>query len=184
MPVLGFLLSAFGFVRKAARAALDFVREKPALAAIIALVALSGWLWWGKSNALDQRDAAIAGRAEDRKAYTAAQVEARRLALAAKAATEARYKSHAERIDSDHETELADARSDTERFIAARRLRPQGVAGSCGGALAAADNRDPGVLSSLPADSVVVDAADVRACSDATAYALSAREWALGLAAD
>lgn len=168
---------------KALGALLDVVRDHPWQVAVAASLALSGWLWWGKGNAIEERDAAVAGRKADRAAYTAAQAEALRLALAAKAATEARYKAHAERIDRDHETELADARDATADYIARNRVRGQGAGSATGGTATAADNRGPGVLPEMPAGSfVAVSDVDVQRCSDATAYALSAREWALGLA--
>ncbi len=59
MPGIGFLLSAFGFVRKAAQSAFDLIRRYPALAAIIALCVALAVVWHGKGKALDQRDAAL-----------------------------------------------------------------------------------------------------------------------------
>ncbi len=182
MPGLGFLLGAFGFVRRAAQGAFTLATRYPLQAALIVAVLALGWTWHGKSKAIGQRDAAVAGRKADRTAYTAAQAEAGRLALAAKAATEARYKAHAQEIDREHETQLADARSDVDRYIADHRVRAQGVAGSRGGTPATPDNRNPGVPANLPANYVPVAESDLRACAAATAYALDARTWALGLA--
>lgn len=59
------LLGLAGFVRKAAQAAFDFIREKPALAAIIALCVLSAWLWrgWSGEEAGRKADSALWAKA-------------------------------------------------------------------------------------------------------------------------
>lgn len=176
------IIGALGAVRKALSALWALAVRYPLAAALVAALCLSAWLWQGKGKALNQRDTQIAGRAADRKAVADAQVEAARLALAAKAATEARYKAHAQEIDREHETQLADARSDVDRYIAASRVRGKAVAGAGSKAVASADNRDPGVPAGLPANYVPVAESDLRACAAATAYALDARAWALGLA--
>ncbi len=177
-----FIPGAAANALRALGAALDVVRRNPWQCAVLALLLACGLLWRGWNHADDETAVQVAGRAADRKAVADAQVEAARLAIAAKAATEARYRANAERIDHAHETQLADARSDVDRYIADHRVRAQGVAGSRGGTPATADNRDPGVLAGLPANYVPVAESDLRACAAATAYALSAREWALGLA--
>ena len=88
MPGIGFLFTALGFVRKAAQAAFDFIREKPALATIIALCVVLAAVWHIKSGQVDD-----ANRRADKwhTAWTAmdtAQKEAMRLAIAEKAAKE------------------------------------------------------------------------------------------------
>ena len=168
---------------EAAGALLGVVRRYPLQAALVASLCLAGWLWWGKGKAIDQRDAAVAGRRADRAAYTAAQAEAQRLALAAKAATEARYKANAERVQNAYEAKFADVRSAAASFIDANRLRPGGVGGSPGQAASATDHRNPRVPVDVSASALVaVSDVDVQRCSDTAAYAVAAREWALGLA--
>ncbi len=167
---------------EAAGALLGVARRNPWPVAVLALLLACGLLWRSGERARDERDGARAALVDQQHAYHEAQVEAARLALAAKAATEARYKAHAQEIDREHETQLADARSDVDRFIANQRVRGKAVAGSGSKAVASADNRDPGVLAGMPADHVAVAESDLRACAAATAYAVAAREWALGLA--
>ena len=161
-----------------------FVREKPALAAIVLLAGLSGWLWYTRGEARDQRDAAVAGRAADRTAYVQAQAEAHRLALAAKAATEARYTSLAKEADNEFQTELADARSDAERYIASHRVRPEAASRAGGKAVGSADNRDSGG-GERPGDApfmVAVAEADIGVCTTNTLRLEAVRDWALSLA--
>lgn len=167
---------------KALGALLGVVRAHPWQVALIIAVAGCGLIWRHDRRMIDQRDEAIAGRAADRAAYTEAQVEAARLALAAKAATEARYRANAERIDRAHETQLADARDATATYANAHRLRPKGSDGSTCDAPTAADHSNSSLLAGMPANPIVVGESDLQACAAATAYALDAREWALGLA--
>ncbi len=179
MPL--FLLGALGWLKRAFSAALALITRYPLQAALLVALLACGWLWHGKGKAIEQRDVQIAGRAADRKAVAAAQVEAARLALAAKAATEARYRTIAKEADHAYQAELADARSDAERYIAANRVRPETAGRSPRQAAGPAEDRAAVVPVGLPATSVMVSANDVRACTDATTYALSARAWALGL---
>ena len=78
MLAIGLRLLGIGkWLREAATALLGIIGRYPWQSACIALLALSGVLWHGKTKAIGQRDAEIAARAADRKAYTAAQAEAR-----------------------------------------------------------------------------------------------------------
>ncbi len=182
-------------VLKALGAALGVVRDYPWQCAVLALcVALGGgWLIMsGKlETAIDQRDFARNLAKEERANhlqtianYREAQVRAHAFALAAKKATEARYAAHAQEIDRDHETQLADARSDVDRYVDRVRAeqRTRTAQGGGGSTVAASGDRGPGVLQGMPADHVAVAESDLRACAAATAYALDARTWALGLA--
>ncbi len=179
--MLGLAIKLAGIGKAVLSAITGFARNYPWQAALAVCLALSLWLYVGKGKAIEQRDAQIAGRAADRKAVAAAQVEAARLALAAKAATEARYRTIAKEADHAYQAELADARSDAERYIAANRVRPETAGRSPRQAAGPAEDRAAVVPVGLPATSVMVSADDVRACTDATTYALSARAWALGL---
>ena len=130
MPLWVFGL--LGSVRKAIAALFGMMRRNPMAAMLVASLCLSIWLWRAGERARGERDVAIAGRADDRARYTAAQVEAARVALAAKAATEARYRANAERTQNAYETELADARDATADYIRTHRVRVTSVAGSPG----------------------------------------------------
>lgn len=178
------LLSALGWAKSALRAALGVFTRYPLHCALIAALALSGVLWQRGNRYQAKLADCTAGRAADRAAYTAAQLEAERLAKEARARQEAAYRAKAERADDDHETELADARAAAERFIAARRVRAETVGRAASGTVASAPDRDSGVSEAMPADAVMVSASDVRACTDAVAYGVAARTWALGLDVD
>ena len=137
---------------------------------------------WRLDNAQDSLAECKTGRKADRKSYTDAQAEAKRKAEAARLAEEARYRRQAEEADDAHKAQLADARSDAERYIAANRVRPQAAGRPPGGPGASPESGDPRVPESVPPHGLVaVTEADVRACTAATVYAHRAREWALGL---
>lgn len=87
----------------------------------------------------------------------------------------AKEKEQARAADQHHAKELADARSATDRYIAANRVRKPGNCHSPAPASSVA-----GVSQEVPT-LVVMDQADVRACGDLYAYALEAHRWALSL---
>lgn len=122
-------LSTLGWLRKAARAAIDIARRYPLQAALIALLCFSGWLWHGKGKALAERDAA--------RAEIAAMVEANKVATeranAARAATEKLSKELADATDQ-HAADL-DAIS---RRTLADRMRAKAHRCDASGAIAAA----------------------------------------------
>jgi hypothetical protein len=121
-------------------------------------------------------------RKADRAAYVAAQAQATERAQAALAATEAEYRSKANEANLSYRAELAEARNLADRFIARNRVRIP-AASPASGTVAAAEDRTSGVLQAVPASTrVVVSEHDVQACTDAYVYAVTAREWALGLA--
>ena len=77
---LGLKLLGIGrWLKEAAGALFGLIRRYPWPTLVIALLLALAWTWHGKTSALGQRDAAIAGRVADRKAYTAALAEAERL---------------------------------------------------------------------------------------------------------
>jgi hypothetical protein len=115
--------------------------------------------------------------------YRQAQAEAEAKALKAKADTEAHYRDIAERTDHEATKAIADARTAAQRYIDSHRVRDQAPIRQAGGPTASADNRDPGVPQVVSDDRlVVIGDDDVRRCSDATAYAVAAHDWALSLA--
>lgn len=167
------LLDALGWLRKAATALFDLARRYPLAAALIASLCLSGWLWHGKGKALAERDAA--------RAEIAAMVEANKVATErakeARAANQAAFAKLKKEADNGHSTALADADRRTAEFI---RLRRQ--SGSCAAkADPASEGPSTGVPEIAPAETVLVEASDVRACSAASVYADEAHKWARGL---
>ena len=145
-----------------------------ALAAIgIVLLAYSK----GYSDARDKYKAQLAAYVSD---VEQAQAEARAAQIAVNQAEQARLDAITKEADHAHETTRVVVRDATDRFIADRVQDRQCVAS---GADSAAADTGASVPESLPA-TVIVDTADVRACADLYAYAVNAREWALGLAGD
>lgn len=174
------LLGALGAVRRALSALWGLARANPALAAIVLLAGLSGWLWWGWNRA----DGRTAAALEQVAKWKTANDAATQWAMAEKSAREVKSRTDAERITREHTALAADTRSAADRFIAANRLRPEG--GQCrSGAAPAAPGADSAeVHPAMPADAVVVGASDVRACSDWVAFGIKARETMLTTAAD
>lgn len=114
-------------------------------------------------------------------AYVAAQANATQKAQAALAAKEAEYRSKANEADQSYRAELADARAATDRYVASHRVRFS-ASGAPSGTVATAEDHAAGVLQGMPESAfVAVSERDVQACTDAYVYAVSAREWALGL---
>jgi hypothetical protein len=156
--------------------ALSFLKRVPwqAYAAIAAALAL----WWLYSAGFDRGLAK--GRAELAAAvaaYEDAQEQAHRLALAAKAEQEARYRELAGRIDNDHVRNQAAASSATDRFIAANRVQPCPAGGATGGTPASPDDHSAGLPAPL-SPGIVLGEADVRACAALYTYAADAHKWA------
>lgn len=99
--------------------------------------------------------------------------------------TEAKYRDIAERTDREHKIELEKARSATERFIAANRVRVKAAGGASGGTAAPAEGDGAG-LSGHPADTaelVAVPESDVRIAAENYTYAKKAYDWAQELKA-
>jgi len=121
------------------------------------------------------------GRASDRDGYKQAQQLAEQRAQDAIAHQESTWRMRAQIEDTKHATELTDARSAADRYIAAHRVQPQTAGRSPSGPTAGATSDGTGIREGLPADGVMVSEQDVHACSAVTAYALALRTWALGL---
>ncbi|PTR05521.1 MULTISPECIES: hypothetical protein [unclassified Novosphingobium] len=148
-----------------------------ALVAALAFVAMT-------AAALHFRGAArteALGRAADRAGYVAAQAEATRLAAEAIHHQEAVYRMKAAQQDQAHETELAHARAAGAAYAAAHRVQRQAAPGAGSAATAAATGDGASLRAEVPAAGVMVSDADVQACSEVTAYALTLRDWALSL---
>ncbi|PTR08664.1 MULTISPECIES: hypothetical protein [unclassified Novosphingobium] len=125
--------------------------------------------------------AEVLGRANDLDGYKQAQQLAEQRARDAIAHQESTWRMRAQIEDTKHATDLADARAAAERHIADNRVQPKAAVRAPGGAAADAQGDGAGIRQDLPAAGVVVSEDDVRACTEVTAYALSLRDWALGL---
>jgi hypothetical protein len=116
--------------------------------------------------------------------FRAAQAAATQLAQQALLQQQARYTAKAQEADNEYTRSLADARHSADAYIAGHRVgivQPSPIAGSAITAVASAQSLGPGIPSPVPADSVLVPASDVQACTVATNYALSAHDWAMTL---
>lgn len=158
--------------------AIAFLRRWKALlpwAIVLALLLrLYGFLWW--DGVIEQRDKARAATAQCIKAGE----EAKAKQIALNNQTKARYEAAAKEADNDHAKELALANDRTERWIAANRVRKTGGSRPSG-AGAAAEGEAAELPQAMPADAVLVSAADVRLCTSRSQDALSAYEWGQAL---
>lgn len=128
--------------------------------------------------------AEAAGRSADRSATRKASELAEQRARDAIAHQESQWRMRAQIEDTKHEAELADARAATDRYVADHRVQPARNPSAAGGSAADAQGDGTGLREAMPATGVVVSEADVQACTDVTAYALSLREWAVELNSD
>ena len=160
---------------------LGAIKAHPWQFALVAALALAWWQWSGKSEAIDQRDAAKASLATEKEGRKADRAEWDRKVAAAKAVTaaaERKSQEIAHNAQQTHDTLLAD-NAGLRSYIAAHRLRPGQSAGSPAGAsqdhgAAVSDDATAGAL-------VAVSEADLAACDASFVYAQSAYQWAQGL---
>ena len=171
------LISALGWLRRAAQALAGLVVRYPLQAVIVAELVACVWLWSGWNGAIAERDAIRL----DLNAIKAASEQAAHNAKVAHDADEARYKALAERKDDEARKAIADARAAADAYIRAHRVR--GAAGSAHGTAAPAESGSAASADgqgSAP-DMVAVTADDVRICTSNTIRLEAARDWALGL---
>lgn len=152
---------------------------------IVQTVRIEGLRIWPLhiTGLLAERNDAIKGRADDRAAYVSAQELARQRNEQAIAKREADYRALADQKDKEYATELADAQSAAERYIASHRLRPPAPQGGAGSATALGQDHGAGgaVGPGEAPELVGVTADDIRICTENTSRLEKAREWALGL---
>jgi hypothetical protein len=165
MPLLiwlGMKLSpVWNALGKAASAVLSFVRAKPHLAVIIALVGISGLLWWRLDHVKDERDAA-------RSEITAMIAASKRLIAANE-----RFTKAAKEIA--HEADSKD--TDLRIVYRDRVMRIPAARGQC----PAAQDRTAEVADGPRGDSIVLARPDALICATNTSRLLAAHDWALGI---
>ena len=152
------------WLREAATALLDLIRRYPLQAALVVLLALLAWTWHSKSRAIGQRDAAIAGRVADRKAYTAAQAEAERLQAETDHVAIDRQLAFNAQQERNHAILEQTRRSAVADYAASHAVRVcrQAVGGAPGGTVATAvsgDSGQPAGVATVP-DMVAVTGPD------------------------
>lgn len=156
----------FGAVWKRLLGLFGWIGDHPWQAALIVALCVCGWLYHGRQDARQE----LADVRAAQKAATGAQKRVND-------AAQAHYERKADEADTRHDASVADARTDTDRFIASRRVQPKDR--TCQ-APAAAPSADPGVPPEVP-PGIVVDQADVHACAALYAYSSSAHAWAQSL---
>lgn len=145
--------------------------------AIGAAIAL-GICWWGWSRAADQRDRARETIAE----LVAASKAAQRLAESQKAAVEQRYRELSERASNDHENANLRASDAADRYIASRRVQCPSDRRTASPTIATAEDHGASVFADVPETSqLVISEPDLYLLTGAAAYAVSCRNWAVGL---
>ncbi len=165
MPL--FLITALGWAKTALKALVDLVRRYPLQMALVALLCLSSWLWRGWDKA-DARNEALIAAAEQSEALHRAQIDA----------DKAKFAKLKKETDDAYKTALADAGDRTDRFIDRNRVRAK----SCPAQAAPAGQGEAtGTPETSAAEAVLVDPADVRACSAAAVYAEISYRWAQDL---
>lgn len=161
------LLTALGWAKKALSALLSLARRYPLQAALIASLCANLWLWHGKTRA-DERARAI----------TAASERAGADMMAAIKRQQERYNTLAKETDDAHKQALADAGDRTDRFIAARRVRPETCRAASAPAASQSEVAGSVEGTSQKADLVAVNADDVRICTENTIRLQSVKQWA------
>lgn len=179
MPILLLkLLGISAWIKKGAYALLCGIKRYPLLAALIASLCISGWLWRGKQSAIAERDAA---RAETAQAINAGQ---QALAAQKKEYDDARAKGAAIKKDQDNDnkTDRAAASAAGNVYAANNGLRKVCRSGAVQTS-ASAENSDPGV-SQVPAtetELVAITRADFDKCTALYPYANGAYKWGVVL---
>jgi len=174
-------LSLLGIARKALQAVFSLARAYPLQAALIASLCLAGWFWRGEQR---WHREALSAQATIQQ-IKAAQVEALRNAMIAKAAQEQIYATKAK--EADHAKDELQARVDVaaSRYADTHRVR---VASGCvtSGTSATAEVIIPegADRSGEAADMVAVSRDDFDTMNENTARLVAAHDWALGLSSN
>jgi hypothetical protein len=176
------LLGGLGWLRRVFKALLSFAARYPWQTACVVLAVFGAFLWHGGNVARHERDTARS----DVAAMKDASRKAGELALAQRKADEQHYKEIADNADHQHDAELADARSATQLYVSAHRVRVPAAQGPGGGSAAKAEGGDSGVPAESPAEAlmVAVSEADVNTCAADYAFAKAAHDWAMSLGED
>lgn len=146
---------------------------------IAAALALMG-LVAGLSRYRSAYHAERALRQADRAAFAQAQAEASRIAQEALAHQEHIYVTKARESEHEYVSNLADARTAADRFIAANRVRGQTAACHASTAAPSASGGSASVPADMPGG-VVMDETDVRRAGEWQAYGTACHNWAMSL---
>lgn len=168
------LLGIGGLLKQALSALLDFARRNPWQFAVLLLLGLSAWLWWGKQSETRRADAWHHAWQAQKNASDAA-------AAAQKALNAKIQNTYQEQADDAQERydAISDRGRDAVRdYIASHRVRPSRGA-SCGSDTAPAASGAPVPANTSPAPVMVaVSQRDVETCQADYSYARAAYEWA------
>jgi hypothetical protein len=171
------------WLRKAAQGFFRLAGAYPLQAALIALVALSAWLWWGKSRAIDQRDEAMAAKAAQIEEYRRAYRETFTLHMIAKQAEDARQRANTEKADAVTEANRRAALAAADNYAGRMRCEPQADQGAARGSDMSGSPADPrgSETGRATADMVAITRADLDACTLNSADLQTAVVWARGM---
>lgn len=147
---------------------LGLIRTYPLQAALIASLCLSGWLWRGKSKAIEQRDAWHLAFDKQKAAYDAAQREAEAKQKAADQSNIAGQLAAIRQQDAAHDQLEAARRSAVSEFRTAGRVRFEAACRPASGAGDAGvpDPARPPVDGQAPGDLVAVKPEQIDAWSE------------------
>ena len=140
-----------------------WIKANPLLCLCAILALWGAWERSGRMKALDQRD-------QCRTASQAAAEETKAL----RAAERKEYQEKAHEADLEYRAALADARSDTARYIAAHRVRPSGGVSP---AKPIGEAGNAGQLEAVPSGFVLVAESDVRNAADWQAYGVTCHNY-------
>ena len=159
-------------------AMLGWIGHNPIVAALCgAVVALTLCV-----HVIGVKDRTIARLTAQAVSFRDAQAQATVIAQQALHHQEAVYQARALTGDQNHAKLFAAAQSAVDDLRARNSLLAKTVASNASATIAAPQGGNPGVPATVPTDSQFsVSEADVRACASATAYAVGAHDWALGL---
>lgn len=174
--MIGFLISAFGIVKKVTSAVVEAVMSHPREVAIACLLVLSWWLHRGWNKTIDQRNAIAAEYA------TFKDIIRDRMAEAILEAT--RLKLEKEALNAQLNAKADKAAGDLRIVYRDRVLRQAGAYSGCAaetnlpGADAPEGGNGPGAGSGL-----FISTSDALICGDNTARLKAVQEWAVSMEA-
>jgi hypothetical protein len=162
---------------RAVGAITSWAARNPAWALCLALTAACGLIW----HEYDVKSRQVAKLASEITAFRTAQDTAKQIAVEALHHQEAVYQAKAQDADHAYTTQLADAHSAADRYIATHRVQPAPAGNRASPTIAAASGGSAIVPAIVPTDTVLVSSGDVQQCTDAATYALNAHRWAESL---
>lgn len=173
------IAKVLGFAKSALSTGLGLIGRYPLQVALVAALCLSGWLWHGKGEALDQSVLWQAAFTAQKDAYEAAQITAAAEALAARQETERQYEEIAHEADVQHAAFAADYRARLSDYIATHGVRAEVSGRPSGPAATGREGQAAGSGNAAGAETnmVAVSRGDLETLADNTARLEAVHEW-------